>query len=85
MRRLHTILTVVLSAALIVSVAGWLRTNRQLRQQIQEIEDANHHLKEALGDLTVAIAQKEKQIDEMQQPLHAPPPRPARSSHKGNL
>lgn len=85
MKRLHTIMTVILSAALIVSVAGWLRTNRELRRQIEEIEDANNHLKEALGDLTIAIAQKEKQIDAMQQPVHPPPPPPSRPSHNGKL
>jgi hypothetical protein len=65
MDRLHTILTVILGLALIVSLALWRKTHRELQQQLHTVTDANGVLRETLGDLTVAITDKDKQIDRL--------------------
>jgi hypothetical protein len=70
MRRLHAILTLILAvivAAMVVSLVGSRRAQRELRQQLQTLTDANKVLRESLGELTTAITQKEKQIDDLQQ------------------
>jgi hypothetical protein len=70
MRRLHATLTLILAvivAAMVGSVVGSRRAQRELRQQLQTLTDANKVLRESLGELTTAITQKEKQIDDLQQ------------------
>jgi len=68
MKRLRTALTVILSFALAVSLFLCQRTRRELRQQFQEVHtltDANSVLRQSLGDLTVAIAARDQQIDRL--------------------
>jgi len=66
MRRLHTFLTVILAIALIVSIALWRNSQRDIQQQLRVMTDANGILRQSLGDLTVEIAKKEREIDRLQ-------------------
>jgi hypothetical protein len=66
MHRLHTTLTVILALALIVSLVLWRNGQRDLKQQLHTVTDANGVLRQSLGDLTVAITQKEQEIDRLQ-------------------
>jgi hypothetical protein len=63
MRRLHTILTVVLGLALIVSLVLWRKGQQDVQQELHTLRDANGILRQTLGDLTVSITQKEQEID----------------------
>ena len=65
MRRAHTILTVILGLAVIVLVLLGRKTERELRQELHTITDANSVLRETLGNLTIAITDKDKQIDRL--------------------
>ena len=49
--------------ALCVSVATWLRT----RQELRVVTGANLSLRKTLGDLTVAIVARDREIDRMVQ------------------
>src|SRR5215813_12053949 len=64
-RRLHTALTVTLSMGLLVSLIIWQKTQRELQQQLRTMTYANGVLRGTLGDLTVAIAEKDKEIDRL--------------------
>lgn len=64
-RRLHTALTVTLSMGLLVSLIIWQKTQRQLQQQLRSVTHANGVLRGTLGDLTVVIAEKDKEIDRL--------------------
>jgi len=64
-RRLHTALTVTLSMGLLVSLIIWQKTQRELQQQLRAVTDANGVLRGTLGDLTVVIAEKDKEIDRL--------------------
>jgi predicted nucleic acid-binding Zn-ribbon protein len=66
MKRLHAALTVILIVVLVVSYIQWRRAQRQLEQKLQTLTDANSTLKESLGELTTAITEREKQIDDLQ-------------------
>ena len=65
MRRIHTILTVLLGLALALSLIMSGRTQRELQQQLHTLTDANGVLRETLGNLTVAITQKDEEIDRL--------------------
>ena len=65
MRLTHTILTLMLGLSLIIWVALARKTEGNLRQQLHTVEDANSVLRETLGNLTVAITQRDKRIDEL--------------------
>jgi peptidoglycan hydrolase CwlO-like protein len=71
MKRLHTILTVLLALALIVSLVLRRNAQRDLQQELHTLRDANGTLRQALGDLTVSISQKDQQIDELQSSCQA--------------
>ena len=66
-------LVLFFALALSLSVANWLR----VRQELQAVTVANEFLRKTLGDLTVAIAEKEREIDRL-----AGAPCDARESHK---
>src|SRR6516225_2603783 len=68
MRTLHAILTVTLGLALIGALAFSWKTRRELnglKQTQHQITDANDVLRKTLGELTIAITQKEKEIDKL--------------------
>jgi hypothetical protein len=54
-------LIVLLSVALSLSLATWVRG----RQEVQAVTVANESLRKTLGELTVAIAEKDKELDRM--------------------
>src|SRR5262245_31525057 len=66
MQRLHAILTALLVIALIVTLAVWRHSQQTLQQQLQRISKANGVLRQSLGDLTLELTKKERQIDQMQ-------------------
>jgi hypothetical protein len=66
MRRLHAALTLILIVALVASIINSKRVQSELHKQLHTLTDANSALKESLGELTTAITQKEKQIDDLQ-------------------
>ena len=58
--------------ALLASLAVWWHTRRELnavRRELQAVSAANLFLKKTLGDMTVAITAKEKEIDRLE---HSP-------------
>lgn len=59
----HKGLVVFLSLALSFSVTTWFRTRHELRT----LTVANNFLRKTLGDLAVAIAEKDKEIDRLTQ------------------
>ena len=65
MRITHTVLTVILGVALIVSLALWRKSQRQFQQELHAVNDANVVLRDTLGQLTIAITNKDKQIDHL--------------------
>ena len=67
MRRAHTALTILLAVALAVLAIFWKRPQREFQRQVEALTKANATLKETLGEMTVAITKKEKQIDDLQQ------------------
>jgi hypothetical protein len=56
-------LVLFFSLALCASVATWIRA----RQELQVMRDANESLRRTLGELTIAIAGKDREIDRMAQ------------------
>ena len=76
MRRIHTLLTVILGLALILSLTVLRKTQRELQQQLHTVTDANSALRETLGDLTVAITKKEQEIDRLQSSCRTQPEGP---------
>jgi hypothetical protein len=65
MHRIHTVLTVFLGLALALSLTTLRKTQRELQQQLHIVTDANGVLRETLGNLTVAITQKDEEIDRL--------------------
>lgn len=65
MRIVHTILTVIIALALVVLALNSERKEQDLAHEILVLTDANDGLRNTLGDLTIAITQKEKQIDDL--------------------
>jgi len=56
-------LVVVLSVGLCVSLTSWLSFRRELRV----VTRANEYLRKTLGDMTIAIVQKDREIDRLEQ------------------
>jgi hypothetical protein len=93
MRLVHTLLTVILGLALIVSLVVLRRSQRELQLQLHTVTAANSALRETLGELTVAITKKEQEIDRLQSscradqqpsiPPNAGPEKP--SQHTGSI
>ena len=71
MRRIHTLLTIMLGLALIVSLIVLGKTQRELRRQLHTVTEANGFLRETLGDITIAIAKKDLEIDRLQMSCRA--------------
>jgi len=65
MNRLHTILTVVLSLALMTSLTIWWKIQRDLQRELHSVTDANEFLKKTLEDLIIAVSNKDKEIDRL--------------------
>ncbi|MGD1096320.1 MAG: hypothetical protein ABSB35_30555 [Bryobacteraceae bacterium] len=64
MRRIfYTGLILLFSLALSISTVGWLKG----RQELEAVTVANETLRKTLGDMTVAIAQKDREIDRLTQ------------------
>jgi hypothetical protein len=51
----------LLSLALCLSVATWFRG----RQELQAVTAANESVRKTLGDMTIALADKDKEIDRL--------------------
>jgi hypothetical protein len=66
MHRIHTLLTVILGLALILSLVVLRKSQRELQQQLHTVTDANGALRETLGEMTVAITKKDEEIDRLQ-------------------
>jgi len=63
-------LALAAALALLASLAIWRHTRRELdavRRELQAVGAANLFLKKTLGDMTVAITAKEKEIDHLEQ------------------
>lgn len=58
-------LALVAIISLTVSLNASLRKQRDLTRELHELTDANQVLRRTLGDMTVAVTDKEKQIDRM--------------------
>jgi len=82
------------SVALIVSVAVCVQSRRQLlevQRQLQGVTAANEFLKKTLGEMTLSIAAKDRQIDRLEhagcegqgQAPPANPPGPPQSRASG--
>ena len=54
-------LILALAVALSLSLANWLKT----RQELQEVNAANDSLRKTLGQMAIAIAQKEREINRL--------------------
>ena len=65
MKRLHVAFTIALLLALTASLIERKTAIRRLEQQIRVLEDANSELRQTLGELTIAITKKEKEIDDL--------------------
>jgi hypothetical protein len=57
---------VVVSLALAFSVVAGLRSGQESRQQVDRVTAANQFLRKTLGEMTIALTQKEKEIDRIQ-------------------
>jgi hypothetical protein len=65
MNKLLAVLTIILGLALIVSAILGRKTQGDLQQELHAATDANGVLRETLGQLTIAITDKDKQIDRL--------------------
>ncbi len=65
MKNVHIVLTVILGVALIASLIMWRKTQRDLQQQLHAVTEANNTLRGTLGELTVAITKKDREIDRL--------------------
>lgn len=54
-------LMLVLSVALCFTVAAWQKN----RQELRVVTEANESVRKTLGEMTVAIAQKDKEVDRL--------------------
>ena len=69
MSSLHKGLILIVGLALISSSAFYLKTRRDLqaaRRELLAVTTANELLKNALGDITVAITAKDREIDRLE-------------------
>jgi hypothetical protein len=65
-----------MGTALLLSIISAVRD----RQELQRVTEANDILRKTLGEMTVAITDKDKQIDELEKA--ACPPAPAASPNR---
>ena len=68
MSKLQRYLTLIAGLSLIFCVVASLRDNRELRavrQELLSVTKANELLKKTLGDMTVAITAKDREIDRL--------------------
>lgn len=68
--RLGRGLTLAAVLALLASLALWWQSRRQLdsmRRELQAVTTANLFLRKTVGDMTVAIAAKDREIDRLGQ------------------
>jgi hypothetical protein len=65
LRIAHVILTIIFFLALVGSLTVSRRTRQNQQQEIDQITDANNSLRKTLGDLTIAITQREREIDRL--------------------
>jgi hypothetical protein len=63
MSRFRIAAAIVISLALIPCVATWWKA----RQELQAVTTANASLRKTLGELTVAITEKDREIDRLTQ------------------
>lgn len=56
-------LVLLFALVLSLSMAAWLKS----RQELQAVTAANGSLRKTLGDLTIAIAEKDREIDRLTQ------------------
>jgi len=66
MNNLRKGVTVIAGLTLILSVTIWWKGRSELsaaRQELRAVTEANDFLKKTLGDLTVAMAAKDREID----------------------
>lgn len=77
-------LTLAAGLALLASLAVWWHTRRELhvvRRELQTVSAANLFLKKTLGDMTVAITAKDKEIDRLERaPCNGQDTRPSSGS-----
>jgi len=66
MKNFYVVFTIALVLVLTASLIERKMTMRRLEQQIRVLQDANSELRQTLGQLTIAITKKEKQIDDLQ-------------------
>ena len=72
MTRLDKRVTLAAGLALLLSLAVWRQARRELdavRRELQAVTEANIFLKKTLGDMTIAITAKDREIDRLE---HAP-------------
>jgi hypothetical protein len=70
--RLNRPVSLVVGLALLASLALWWQARRELdkvRRELQAVTEANLFLKKTLGDMTIAITGKDREIDRLE---HAP-------------
>jgi hypothetical protein len=70
MKTFHTVFTVVLGIALFISLVFGQKTRRELQQQLHTLTDANRILRQTLGDMTLAITEKDKEISRLYSPCN---------------
>jgi hypothetical protein len=84
MRTFTRVLTLAGALAILASLAILWNGRRQLRSvehELQVVTGANEFLKKTLGDMTVAIASKDKEINRLQNSSCDSPPKA--QSHPG--
>ena len=60
---IRIVLTLVMGTALILAIiSGW-----RDRQELQKVTAANDFLRKSLGDMTIALTAKQKEIDRLEQ------------------
>jgi hypothetical protein len=65
MRWVHALLTVILGLALVAVIYRSEKKQQSSAQELLELKDANDVLRKTLGEMTVEMTKKEKQIDEL--------------------
>jgi hypothetical protein len=87
MNRAYKFLSIGLSLALILSLATAWKLQRDLQRELRAVTDANDILRKTLGDLTIAVTEKDKQIERFNDSScgpegQTPAPSPSRSKRK---
>ena len=78
MRALRIVLILVFGSALILAMISAYRD----RLELQKITAANDFLRKQLGEMTIELTSKEKEIDRLEQ-SQCPPARPPEGERKG--